>query len=245
MRFRHKRILILALILCSLAIPGCTRAEAPHTQCPPLDCRVVIPPCQPPAPIGMPHDAASQLGFRPYVATWLPDTVRWVAAAAYTSEPSLVHPLPWMHLNYDYNFPRPYNSWAPHTVIAFDETTQPLGIAANIYVPGQTLAVTSKTPVDINGHAATLFEVQSSGASGANSSEKNAVHVIGVEWQEGSLWVRVTAVTSGHYYWESIGEGEDVAAWEGTNTDVLLRVARSAQVYTGCDKNTSDAHSTL
>lgn len=247
MRLLYKAPLLLAVLWCVLVTPACSssnRADLPPDPCPtgpPNACRVVIPPCQPPAYLGMgmPHDAMSQLGFLPYVATWLPEEVTWYSAGAYSSDPSLVHPLPWMHLDYAYWFPRPYNAYAPHSVIAFDETAQPHDLTANIYVPSQMLRITSKTPVDINGHAATLFEVQSSGASG--SSAKNAVHVIGVEWQEGALWVRVTAVTSGHYFPESIGEGgegEDVAAWEGTSTDVLLRVARSARAYTGCDKNT-------
>jgi len=183
MRFRYKRILILALLFCSLVIPGCTRAETPPTSCPTDVCRVVIPPCQPPALLGMgmPHDATSQLGFRPNVATWLPETVTWYSAAPYTTEPSQVHPMPLMRLEYNYNFPRPYNAYAPHAVIAFDETTQALDYTTNIYVPGQTLSVTSKSQVDINGHAAMLFALQSSGATGA----ANATRVIGVQWQAG------------------------------------------------------------
>jgi len=182
----------------------------------------------------MPRDAAAQLGFEPYVATWIPDAVYWYNAQPYSSDPSAIHPLPWMRLEYSFNFPRPYNAYAPHAVIAFDETTQPLSFTTNIRVPGQALAVTSKTPMDINGHAATLFELQSSGTAGATSETR----VIGVQWQAGTLWVRVTAVTSGRYLF-SIGDGDDVAAWEGTSTDTLLHVARSAQVYTGCDKQAS------
>lgn len=239
MRLRYKPILILALLFCSLVIPGCTHAEAPPPPCPPDVCHVVIPQCQPPARIGMPHNAASQLGFRPYVATWLPDTVYSYGAQPYTSEPSLVHPLPWMHIGYMYDFPRPYNSWAPHAVIAFDETTQPLSFTTNIRVPGQKLAVTSKTPVEINGRQAMLFELHSSGTT----STANETRVVGVQWQAGALWVRVTAVTSGRYLF-SIGDGDDVLAWDGTRTDVLLHVARSAQVYTGCDEQASGAHVT-
>ncbi len=161
--------------------------------------------------------------------------MRWYNAQPYSSDPSAIHPLPWMRLEYSFNFPRPYNSYAPHAVIAFDETTQPLSLTTNIRVPGQTLAVTSKTPVDINGYAATLFELQSSGAAGAT----NATRVIGVQWQAGTLWVRITAVTNGQYFLDSNGNSNDVLAWDGTSTDVLLRVARSAQVYTGCDKKAS------
>lgn len=237
MRFRYKRILILALLFCSLVFPGCTHAVAPADPCPPENCRVVIPPCQTsdlPGQ-GIPHDAAAQLGFRPYVATWLPEAVTWHSAAPYTSEPSQVHPMPWMRIEYSYNFPRPYNAYAPHAVIAFDETTQALGYTTNIYVPGQTLAVTSKSRVDINGHTAMLFALQSSGATGA----ANVTHVIGVQWQAGTVWVRITAVTSGRYFLDSKGNSNDILAWEGTSTDVLLRVARSAQVYTGCDKKAS------
>src|SRR5689334_5885549 len=229
MRIQFKRILILALLFCSLIIPGCTHAETPANPCPPENCRVVIPPCQISAlpGQGIPHDAAAQLGFQPYVATWIPDTVYWFNAQPYSSDPSAIHPLPWMRLEYSFNFPRLYNAYAPHAVIAFDETTQTLSLTTNIRVPGQTLAVTSKTPVDINEHAATLFELQSSGAAGATSETR----VIGVQWQAGMLWVRVTAVTSGRYLF-SIGDGDDVAAWSGTSTDVLLRVARSVQAYT-------------
>lgn len=241
MRFRFRTTLILALLFCSLVIPACTHAKASPTQCPTNVCRVVIPPCQPPAFEGLPHDIASQLGFRPYVATWLPEEVAWYTAGAYTSEPSWLHPIPWMYVGYSYDFPRPYNAYAPHTVIAFDETTQALGFTTNIYVPGQTLRVTSQTPVDVNGQAATLFELHSSGATGANMSKDGETHVIGVLWQVGTVWVRVTAVTSGRYFQNSAGDGEDVAAWEGTSTDVLLRVARSARVYTGCDKPVADA----
>ncbi len=239
MRLRYKRIPILALLFCSLAIPGCTHAEAPPTQCPIDVCRVVIPPCQTPAlpGEGIPSDAAAQLGFSPYVATWIPDTVYWYNAQPYSSDPSAIHPLPWMRIEYSYNFPRPYNAYAPHAVIAFDETTQPLSFTTNIRVPGQTLAVTSKSSADINGRTATRFELHSSGATNA----ANETRVIGVQWQAGALWVRVTAVASGRYLF-SIGDGDDVAAWDGTNTDVLLRVARSAQVYTGCDTKATGDH---
>lgn len=236
MRFRYKRILILALLFCSLVIPGCTHAEAPPLSCPPENCRVVIPPCQTsdlPGQ-GIPHDATAQLGFQPYVATWIPDTVYWYNAQPYSSDPSTIHPLPWMRIEYSYNFPRPYNSYAPHAVIAFDETTQPLSFTTNIRVPGQTLAVTSKTPVEVSGQPAMLFELHSSGTTSTASETR----VVGVQWQAGALWVRVTAVTSGRYLF-SIGDGDDVLAWEGTSTDMLLRVARSAQVYTGCDKKAS------
>lgn len=236
MRLRSKRILILALLFCSLIFPGCTHAEAPANPCPPENCRVVIPPCQISAlpGQGIPHDAAAQLGFQPFVASWIPDTVYWYNAQPYSSDPSPIHPLPWMRLEYSFNFPRPYNSYAPHAVIAFDETTQALGYTTNIYVPGQSLSITSTSKVDINGHAAMLFALQSSGGADA----PNATHVIGVQWQAGTIWVRITAVTSGRYLF-SIGDGDDVAAWEGTSTDTLLRVAKSAQVYTGCDKKQS------
>lgn len=244
MRFRFRRALILTLLLCSLITPGCSSrgsAGLPPPPCPtgpPNACRVVIPPCQPPALVGMgiPHDIASQLGFRPYVATWLPDAVTWYTGGAYSSQPR-----PLMRIEYAYFFPRPYNAYAPHAVIAFDETTQALGFTTTIYVPGQTLRVTSQTPEDVNGQAATLFELHSSGATGANTSKDGETHVIGVLWQVRTVWVRVTAVTSGRYFQNSAGDGEDVAGWEGTNTDILLRVARSARVYTGCDKPVSDA----
>lgn len=236
MGFRHKILLLFALLLVSLVIPGCTTSERPQPLCPPMGCRVIIPPCQPPALIGMPHDTISHLGFRPYVATWLPDTVTWYIGGAYSSQPR-----PLMHIEYSYNFPRPYNGWAPHAVIAFDETTQALGFTTNIYIPGKTLRITSKTPVEINGHAATLFELQSSGATGTSTSKDGETHVIGALWQVGTVWVRVTAVTSGRYFLDSNGNGDDVATWEGTSTDVLLRVARSARVYTGCDKSTFGA----
>lgn len=242
MRLRYKPILILALLFCSLVIPGCMHTEAPPPPCPPDICHVVIPQCQPPAPIGMPHEAVLHLGFRPYVATWLPNTVYSYGAQPYSSEPSLVHPLPLMHIGYMYDFPRPYNGWAPHAVIAFDETSRALGLTTNIYVPGQTLTVTSKTPVEINGQTATLFELQ--GQESTGTSANDATHVIGVQWQTGSVWLRVTALTSGRYFLLPNGDGEDVAAWDGMSTDVLLRVARSAQVYTGCDKQASGAHVT-
>lgn len=242
MRLRNKIPLIGALMLFSLVIPGCTTAEKPPVSCPPDACRVVIPPCQPPAHIGMSHDAISQVGFVPYVATWLPDTVFWYTAQPYPVVPSSAHvlsgqPRPLMRIGYGYNFPRPYNAYALHGVIAFDETTQALGLTTNIYVPGQTLAVVSKASVDINGHAATLFELRGS----ASMDTASATHIIGVEWQTGTLWVRVTAVTTGRYALLSNGEGDDVVAWDGTSTDFLLRVARSARPYTGCGRNVSGA----
>lgn len=241
MRLRYKRILMLALLFCSLATPGCVHAKTPVNPCPPENCRVVIPPCQISAlpGQGIPHDAATQLGFQPYVATWLPESVTWYTAQPYSSAPSAIQllpsqPRPLMRLEYGYWFPRPYNTYAMHAVIAFDETTQALGYTTNIYVPGQTLSVTSKSQVDINGHAAMLFALQSSGATGA----ANATHVIGVQWQAGAVWVRVTAVTNGQYFLDSNGNNNDVLAWDGMSTDVLVHVARSAQVYTGCDKKT-------
>ncbi|HEY1390122.1 MAG TPA: hypothetical protein VGF38_16415 [Ktedonobacterales bacterium] len=199
---------------------------------------MVIPPCLTSVlpGQGIPHNIAPQLGFQPYVATWIPDTVYWFNAQPYSSDPSAVRPLPWMRLEYSYNFPRPYNAYAPHAVIAFDETTQALGFTTNIRVPGQTLAVTSKSSLEINGQPAMLFELHGSGAT----NTANETRVIGVQWQARALWVRVTAVTSGRYLF-SIGDGDDVLAWDGTSTDVLLRVARSAQVYTGCDKQTPGA----
>jgi hypothetical protein len=182
--------------------------------------------------MGMPHEAVSQLGFRPYVATWLPEEVTWYTAGAFSSDPSPVHPLPWASIGYGYWFPRPYNAYALHRVIAFDETTQTVDLTTNIYIPGQkqTPTTASKKTVDINGHTATLFELQ--GAIGTPSE----THVIGVEWREGTLWLRVTAVTTGQYFPDKLEHDNDVLAWDVTNTDVLLRVARSAQVYTGCDK---------
>ncbi len=234
MRFQYKLLLILALLFCVMATPGCVTAGKPPPSCPPMGCRVVIPPCQPPAYTGIPRDTAAQVSFRPYVATWLPDDVTWYTGGAYSSQTLPGQPRPWMRLEYGYWFPRPYNAYAMHTVIAFDEATQALGPTTNIYVPGQTLTVTSKTPVEINGQAATLFELQ--GHSSTSAHEQNETHVIGVQWQTGTVWMRVTALTSGRYFLLPNGDGEDVAAWDGTSTDVLLRVARSAQVYTGCDK---------
>jgi len=52
-----------------------------------------------------------------------------------------------------------------------------------------------------------------------------------------TVWNGMTALTSGRYFLLPNGDGEDVAAWDGINTDVLLRVTRSAQAYTGCDTN--------
>jgi hypothetical protein len=241
MRFLYKITPIFALLLFSLLTPGCANSGTAPPSCPSFpatDCRIVIPQCKPPAIVGMPHEAISRLGFHPYVATWLPETVTWYIGGAYSSQPR-----PLMRIEYAFWFPRPYNGYAPHAVIAFDETTQALGFTANIYVPGQTLRITSKTPVEINGHAATLFELQSSGATGTSTSTSNdgETHVIGALWQVGTVWVRVTAVTSGRYFLDINGNGDDVAAWEGTSTDVLLRVARSARVYTGCDKSTFGA----
>jgi len=187
--------------------------------------------------MGMPHDAAEQVGFQPHVATWLPDALTWYSAGSYLSSPSQPHP--WMSIGYAYWFPRPYNAYAPHTVIAFDEVKQEIGFTANIYVPGQTLAVTSKAPVDINGQTGTLFELRGSGASSV--SKDNATHVIGVEWRDGEIWVRATAVISGRYALLPNGEGDDVLAWDGMSTDVLLRVARSARPYTGCPRTVSGA----
>lgn len=233
MRLRFRPILILALFFCSVAAAGCVKASELPSPCPPMGCRVVIPPCQPPAYMGIPRDTAAQLGFRPYVATWLPEEVTWYTGGAYSSLSLPSQPRPMMHVEYSYNFPRPYNSWAPHAVIAVDETTQALGYTTNIYVPGQSLAVTSTSKVDINRQAATLFELRSSGATSA----PDVAHVIGVQWQAGKVWMRVTALTSGHYFLLPNGDGEDVAAWDGINTDVLLRVARSTQSYTGCDTN--------
>ncbi|HEU5347969.1 MAG TPA: hypothetical protein VFU63_05090, partial [Ktedonobacterales bacterium] len=231
-------------------LPGCAtmvrREPPPPVPCPvgpPNGCRVVIPPCQPPAYLGMgmPHDAAEQVGFLPRVATWLPDDMTWYSAGPYLPGPSAVQsppsqPRPLMRVGYGYWFPRPYNGYALHGVIAFDETKQELGFTTNIFVPGQTLAVTATAPIDINGQAAMLFELRSSGASGAKDNE---THVIGVEWQDGTIWVRVTAVTSGRYALLPNGEGDDVVAWDGMSTDVLLRVARSARLYTGCGRNVS------
>jgi len=187
----------------------------------------------------MPHDAVSQLGFLPYVATWLPDAVTWYTAQPYPAAPSSIHllpgqPRPLMRIGYGFWFARPYNAYALHGVIAFDETTQTLDPKTNISVPGQTLGITTEATVDINGHAAMLFELQ--GSSGSSETR-----VIGVEWQAGTLWVRVTAVTSGRYSLLSNGEGDDVVAWEGTSTDELLSVARSARIYAGCDSTISSA----
>jgi hypothetical protein len=147
-----------------------------------------------------------------------------------------------MRLEYGYWFPRPYNAYAMHAVIAFDETTQVLGFTTNIYVPGQTLTITSEMPMEINGQVATLFELHGQSSTSANAN--NDTHVIGVQWQAGTVWVRITAVTSGQYFLDSTGNSNDVLAWEGTSTDMLLRVARSAQVYTGCDKKASGGPST-
>ena len=144
-----------------------------------------------------------------------------------------------MSIGYAYWFPRPYNGYAPHTVIAFDEAKQQLGLTTNIYVPGQTLAVASKTPVDINGQAGTLFELH--GAGTPTASKDDETRIIGVEWQEGEVWVRATAVTRGWYALLPNGEGDDVLAWDGTSTDVLLRVARSARPYDGCPRTVTGA----
>ncbi len=252
MHIRYTIPLVFALLFFSLITPACASQRSPGDvpshcpQSPPAGCRVVIPPCQPPVLLGLgiPRDAASQLGFQSYVATWLPDTVTWYTAQPYVADTSTIQlipsqPRPLMRIGYAYWFPRLYNAYAPHVVIAFDETTKALGFTTNINVPGQTLAVTSKATVDINGHAATLFELESSVAPG--TSEKNATHVIGVEWQEGAVWVRITAVTSGRYFPDYRGEGDDVLAWEGMSNDVLLRVARSARIYTGCKKSTNGA----
>lgn len=234
-------------LLCSLAMLGCG-AEASAPPCPATVCHVVVPPCQTPAlaGTGMPSDVASQVGFMPYVATWLPKAVYWYGAQPYPSTPSAVQllpsqPRPLMRVEYAYDFPRPYNSFAPHTVIEFDETTQPLGLTQDMMAPGQALTVTSQENVTINGHAATYFEAQSSSAQ-----DKTAV--VGVEWQVGTLALRVTAVTSGRYVTlapvdvktlevsaDSLSSyGDDVLAWTGTNQDELLRVARGATTYTGC-----------
>lgn len=238
MRFRYKMLLLFTLLLFSLVPPGCANSGTSPPSCPSFpaqDCRIVIPQCQPPAIAGMPHDALTHLGFLPYVAIWLPKAVTWYTAEPYLSSPS--QPRPLMRIGYGYWFPRPYNAYALHGVIAFDETKQELDFTTNIYVPGQTLAVTSKVPVDINGHTGTLFELQSSGATGANKDDET--RVIGVEWQEGGIWVRATAVTSGRYAILANGEGDDVLAWDGMSTDVLLRVARSARPYTGCPRSVS------
>lgn len=240
---RYRLMIFLALLLCPLVLPGCAttvKGEPPPTPCPqspPNGCRVVIPPCQPPAYLGMgmPHDAAEQAGFQPHVATWLPNALTWYSVELYLSSSS--QPQPWMSIGYAYWFPRPYNGYAPHTVIVFDEAKRELGFTTNIHVPGQTLAVISKTTVEINGQAGMLFELQSSDASGA--SEAGETHVIGVEWQEGEIWVRATAVTSGRYARLPNGEGDDVLAWDGMSKDVLLRVASSARPYTGCPRSVS------
>lgn len=244
MRLLYKLTLTLALLACLLVTPGCTNqseAEAPPPPCPSLTCRVVIPPCQPPALLGMgmPRDAGSQLGFLPYVAMWLPATVSWYSAQAYPSGQSSIQllpsqPRPLMRIEYARYFPRPYNTYAVHAVIAFDETTQALGLTTNITIPGQTVVIKSTALEDINGHTATFFELQ-------GSTGNNETTVIGVEWQSGTLWVRVTAVASGRYLPISSVDGDDIVAWEGTSKDELLRVARSASSYTGCDRNISGA----
>lgn len=240
MRFLYKGTLVLALLLFLLVTAGCAdqiNSEAPPAPCPSPTCRVVIPPCQLPALLGMgmPRDAASQLGFLPYVATWLPDSVSWYSAQAYPPGQSSIHllpsqPRPLMRVEYARYFPRLYNASALHSVIAFDETPQALGFTTNITIPGQIVGVTVTAKVEINGHAATYFELQ--GLTGDNETT-----VIGVEWQTGTLWVRVTAVTSGRYLPVSLGDGEDIVAWAGTSKDELLRVARSASIYAGCDKH--------
>jgi hypothetical protein len=242
---RHKLTVLLILLLCSLILPGCATTanrNPPPDPCPtspPHACRVVIPPCQPPAYLGMgmPHDAAEQVGFQPHVATWLPDALTWYTAGSNLSSPS--QPRPWMSVGYAFWFPRPYNAYAPHTVIAFDEARQELGFTTNIYVPGQTLAITSKTPVDINGQAGTLFELHDTGTPTASTD--NETRIIGVEWRAGEVWVRATAVTSGRYALLPNGEGDDVVAWDGMSTDVLLRVARSARPYDGCPRPVTGA----
>ncbi|MGZ3682113.1 MAG: hypothetical protein ACXVDI_26435, partial [Ktedonobacterales bacterium] len=204
--------------------------------------RVVIPPCQPPAlvGVGMPRDAASQLGFVPYVATWLPDTVSWYFSEPLSSGSSIQllpsQPRPLMRTEYAQFFPRPSNAYALHSVIAFDETTQPLGLTTNITVPGQSIEVTSTAVVEINGHAATYFELQSfPDFTGSTATAQTTV--IGVEWYIGTLWVRVTAVTSGRYLPISTVDGDDIVAWTGTNRDEILQVARSAGAYTNCDRS--------
>jgi hypothetical protein len=196
--------------------------------------------------MGMPHDAAAQVGFQPHVATWLPDALTWYTAGPTLSSPSQPHP--WLSIGYAYWFPRPYNGYAPHTVIAFDETKQQLGFTTNIYVPGQTLAVASRAPVDINGRAGTLFELRGAGtlfelrgAGTPTANTDNETRIIGVEWRDGEVWVRATALTSGRYALLPNGEGDDVVAWDGMSTDVLLRVARSARPYGGCPRTVTGA----
>jgi len=189
--------------------------------------------------MGMPRNAGSQLGFLPYVAMWLPATVSWYSAQAYPSGQSSIQllpsqPRPLMRIEYARYSPRPYNTYAVHAVIAFDETTQALGLTINITIPGQTVVIKSTALEDINGHTATFFELQ-------GSTGNNETTVIAVEWQSGTLWMRVTAVASGRYLPISSVDGDDIVAWEGTSKDELLRVARSASSYTGCDRNISGA----
>ena len=99
---RYRPMIFLAVLLCSLALPGCATTvnrNLPLDPCPtspPHACRVVIPPCQPPAYLGMgmPRDAAEQAGFQPHVATWLPDALTWYSVELYLSSSS--QPQPWI-----------------------------------------------------------------------------------------------------------------------------------------------------
>lgn len=246
MRVPRSSALVIMLCVVLLALPGCavqfqsdSISPGYTPSCPPHICRVVIPPCQPPALVGlgMPRDAVSRLGFRPYVATWLPGSVSWYNAEALPADASSSRelpsePRPLMRLEYTFNFPLPFHGYAPRPVIAFDETTQALGFTTNVTLPGQTLGVASETAVDINGVTGTLFELQAT--SGAQT------RVIGIAWQVGTLRIRVTAVTRGNYS-PSGGVGESIVAWSGTSNDELLRVARSSKVYIGCDSIPANA----
>lgn len=229
------------LVAVALGCVGCGNSRTMSIPCSPETCHVIVPPCGASVTLGsgMPRDASAQVGFVPYVATWLPADVYWYSSQPYAAGNSSAQllpaqPRPLMRVEYAFDFPRPYNSYALHTVIALDETTQPLNLKTNILLPSQTAVGMWQKTVDVGGHAATYFELRS-------GNGETTTKVIGVEWQVGAVWLRVTAVTQGSYALALVGSGtsaalaEAVVAWSGTSTDELLHVARSVKAYTGCD----------
>ncbi len=201
--------------------------------------RVLAPPCGPAVgnievgfEVVIPRDIAAIVGFTPLLPAQLPDPLTW-SMVVIAGRSWIPGPTPLFHAAYGIWFLRPYNTYALHTVVALDESTEAIAPTTDIAVANGPLTLARQASLVINGATATLHTLTS-----ATQPGHVATQILAITWQEDGVFLRLSAVSSGAYELFAPAAGEDtVVAWPWVSAQILEQLAASVKLYSGCGSN--------
>ncbi|MGO8947772.1 MAG: hypothetical protein ACLQUY_08935 [Ktedonobacterales bacterium] len=177
----------------------------------------------------IPRDIATIVGFTPLLPARLPNPLTWsmvvIAGRTWT-----LGPAPFFHAAYGIWFLRPYNTYALHTVLALDESTEVFAPDTDIALVNGSLSLARQSSLVIDGTPATLDTLTSSPQPG-----HAATQILAITWREDGIFLRLSAVSTGSYALFAAAAGEDtVVAWAPVSARVLEQLAASVKLYGGC-----------